>query len=267
MRVQRAFTLVELLVTLSIIALLVSILLPALATAREGARMAACQSNMRQLGIWGLTYTMDHQGVLPHGADGSYIFAPLRAVGTWSDDVPMAAPRGGYSSGPTGSPYLAHAGVNGRKRILQPSVLNCPELAGLFPLRWWDAGNTCYNINRHLGGRGEAYHPYRVPTDDLLRSDRYWFSEGALASTPFVGSGVANVRRWTDLVSSAGADNYPMWWPARAQFLGFGQGRVGHPSRAANFLYGDGHVAAMTQTDLTAMGGDYRTHVFAGRPR
>ena len=60
MRKQRAFTLIELLVVVSIIALLVSILLPALSRAREQAKNAVCASNMHQLGILAQTYMAEH---------------------------------------------------------------------------------------------------------------------------------------------------------------------------------------------------------------
>ena len=59
-RETNAFTLVELLVTVSIIALLVSILLPALAKARGQARGAVCQSNLRQLVLANIGYATEN---------------------------------------------------------------------------------------------------------------------------------------------------------------------------------------------------------------
>lgn len=59
---KRAFTLVELLVVIGIIAILIGILLPTLNRAREAANKAACLSNMRQLGMALLEYSTKYKG-------------------------------------------------------------------------------------------------------------------------------------------------------------------------------------------------------------
>jgi prepilin-type N-terminal cleavage/methylation domain-containing protein len=64
-RRPRAFTLVELLVVIGIIAVLVSLLLPALNRAREQSRKAKCANNLRQIGIGLQMYVNNNAGWLP----------------------------------------------------------------------------------------------------------------------------------------------------------------------------------------------------------
>ena len=62
-----AFTLVELLVVIGVIAILIGILLPTIARARESARRASCLSNLRQVGMAMRFYAHDNRDQVPLG--------------------------------------------------------------------------------------------------------------------------------------------------------------------------------------------------------
>jgi prepilin-type N-terminal cleavage/methylation domain-containing protein len=68
-RAVRAFTLIELLVVIAIIAILAALLLPALASAKEKGKRAACKSNMHQNILAIYMYGGDFQDTIPSGAD------------------------------------------------------------------------------------------------------------------------------------------------------------------------------------------------------
>jgi prepilin-type N-terminal cleavage/methylation domain-containing protein len=68
---RKGFTLIELLVVIAIIALLAAILFPVFGRARESARRASCQSNLKQVGLGIIQYTADHDGYIPPAEVGT----------------------------------------------------------------------------------------------------------------------------------------------------------------------------------------------------
>ncbi|MDF2439136.1 MAG: hypothetical protein JWN98_120 [Abditibacteriota bacterium] len=61
----KGFTLIELLVVIAIIAILAAILFPVFARARENARRASCQSNLKQIGLAVMQYVQDYDETYP----------------------------------------------------------------------------------------------------------------------------------------------------------------------------------------------------------
>lgn len=131
-KLNKGFTLIELLVVISIIALLMSIMMPALGRARDAARKTICTSNCKNVGLGATMFTNENNGYLPmysgsRNKAGGYDNFPHRDI--WVYDI---APYLGYENEPYANAITESLGGSVAKAELDgidaPKVLACPAL-------------------------------------------------------------------------------------------------------------------------------------------
>ncbi len=123
---QHGFSLIELLVVISVTAVLMSMLMAATTVAREATRSLTCKNNLRQLGIGFLTYTEDQRGRWPSGSWNPLLEDQLGGYGS--------AMRVGYCPAAPLSTY-AYTGVY-YDSITNDSWNNAQAQALQYPCGW-----------------------------------------------------------------------------------------------------------------------------------
>ncbi len=132
LRTRTAFTLVELLVVIAIIGVLVSLLLPAVQSAREAARRMQCSNNLKQLGLAMLNYETAHEGLPPAAISWTTADYTGRGPGDWYDDHGWYSQIGPYIEQQNWADKIdfdvsfSHANNDEFRRVKIP-LYNCPS--------------------------------------------------------------------------------------------------------------------------------------------
>lgn len=210
------FTLIELLVVIAIIAILASMLLPALNQARDKAKCISCASNLKQIGIGAIGYAGDNDDYLVPQM-GQYL---------------MRWPRLLVFFKYIGAPNKDYSGAYDIDSKIRPAGLfACPSEANdmLNGLNWIEKSGygwmgTHYGMNRNLSYAN--YYPTNA-SYRWLRINRIPKASSTYYITDAHGTGAVNVRAGAWSISTA---SYKWLYP---------NPRHGY---SANMLYLDGHV-------------------------
>ena len=236
---KTGFTLIELLVVIAIIAILAAILFPAFARARENARRASCQSNLKQLGLGILQYTQDYDEKIPPGVE-TVAFTP---DGPWPNSIQPYVKSTGLFACPSNSKnkqimqgtadtpvsYVANgtldqaamgdvspfmkrvgAGVNDYAGAALASIVAPAQLILIFE----NSGSNYYPIQYNLSNLNGADYDF---TNHLTTSN-YLFADGHVkalkplaTANPINMWNISNTTNAGDTVSGPGSAAIQAW--------------------------------------------------------
>jgi prepilin-type N-terminal cleavage/methylation domain-containing protein/prepilin-type processing-associated H-X9-DG protein len=220
---EAAFTLIELLVVIAIIAILASLLIPALARGKDEGRKAACISNFRQLQLAWQMYVDDHNGRLPFNdaregqgeieSDPNWVAGWMLRQDGWRDNtnsIKMLKTYGGIAR------YLTEA-----------KVFKCPA----------DRSMAKINGRQFPRVRSVAMNSYMLGVDDVIDdpTSYNYSSTTALLAHPPIENGVVFIDTHEDSIGSGFflvTTPFAPWWSS------YPANRHG----GATISFTDGHV-------------------------
>ncbi len=179
---RQGFTLIEVLVVISIIGVLVALLLPAVQSAREAGRRAQCSNNLKQIGLAMSTYENTH-GVFPPGRINTYVSGNGHCWGAYSQLMPQLEMQTLFNAmnfcmNPDPDYTTTSAAVNQTAAVTVVSTLLCPTDAGpsLVPV-----GGGNYAGHNYLLNVGTGYSVIQRPAAPLTVPNGLFYENSAVS--------------------------------------------------------------------------------------
>lgn len=238
-RCRRAFSLIELLVAISIIALLISILIPALGKARDAGRSAVCLSNERQLGTAMNLYANENSGFVPReGVDNANRERPPWAVALRPYIDGRINPDEDPNDQFSGAPYYRDPSRRADRHVIH-YVTNAIPFHKAGDERTSDP-TAAINWKKRRG-------PTKIerivnPSGVIYLTDYFDDPNGTVAATIYTSTTMTDMQiaQWYDLWLSGHVNGSPAMRRMEPRRHGTG----------CNALFFDGHARTVTATEV-----------------
>jgi prepilin-type N-terminal cleavage/methylation domain-containing protein/prepilin-type processing-associated H-X9-DG protein len=261
LRTPQAFTLVELLVVIGIIALLISILLPSLSSARETAMGVKSLSNLRQIGLAIQMYRNDNGGFYPVHSSQSSVVPRTR----WPDHLYQYV----NSTEVFLSPLLDD---DDRSRMIAPFAHSVDQQTGA-PIPGTTVYHGGYGYNYHYLGNARQpgglppFHAnssnIRAAAQTIAVADTHGSKNGGPVFTTHGAYTIDPPRMSVDLGSQGSRRTAPGPVSGQYGYTGGDDGDANHRATPAernrgfvNVLFCDGHAAPMKLAEMDDFNGD-----------